>query len=323
MELQDKKYRILDIFFRLLKGEFVSVKQLADEYAVSGKTVSRDLNEIKAYLSENGYRVANTQIEYSHKEKAYYLSMDDFLSSKELLVLIEILISSRSLPKERMMEIIDKLESFTLSKDKKLIKDLILKEKYHYKPVGKDCKNTIDNVWSVSRAIQNQQMITISYYKMDRTIINRKIRPHSIIFSDYYFYLIGSHKVDNEYVNRFYRVDRITDIIKHKEKYSVDYSKRLDEGELKNQIQYMWPGRNMDILFEFNGPSVQAILDKIPESEIVKREGNKYTIKAKVYGDGIKMFLLSQGAWVKILEPAELADKMKTEIENMLKLYNK
>ena len=70
MELQDKKYRILDIFFRLLKGEFVSVKQLANEYAVSGKTVSRDLNEIKAYLSENGYRVGNTQIEYSHKEKA-------------------------------------------------------------------------------------------------------------------------------------------------------------------------------------------------------------------------------------------------------------
>ena len=28
MELQDKKYRILDIFFRLLKGEFVSSKEL-------------------------------------------------------------------------------------------------------------------------------------------------------------------------------------------------------------------------------------------------------------------------------------------------------
>ena len=96
MELQDKKYRILDIFFRLLKGEFVSVRQLADEYSVSGKTVSRDINEIRAYLSENEYRNGNAQIEYSHREKAYYLSMDDFLSSKELLVLIEILIASRS-----------------------------------------------------------------------------------------------------------------------------------------------------------------------------------------------------------------------------------
>ena len=81
MELQDKKYRILDIFFRLLKGEFVSVRQLANEYYVSGKTVSRDINEIRAYLSENEYRNGNAQIEYSHREKAYYLSMDDFLSS--------------------------------------------------------------------------------------------------------------------------------------------------------------------------------------------------------------------------------------------------
>lgn len=84
MELPDKKYRILDIFFRLLRGEFVSVKQLADEYSVTGKTVSRDINEIKSYLSENGFRNKNAQIIYSHKERAYYLSMDDFLSSKEL-----------------------------------------------------------------------------------------------------------------------------------------------------------------------------------------------------------------------------------------------
>lgn len=221
-----------------------------------------------------------------------------------------------------MEEIIDKLEGFTLTKDKKLIQDLILKEKHHYKPVGNDCKNIIDNIWSVSRAIQNQQVITISYYKMDRTIINRKVRPLSIVFSDYYFYLIASHKVGEEYVNRFYRIDRITDIIKHKENFSVEYSERLDEGKLKNEIQYMWPGRNMDILFEFSGPSVQAVLDKIPQSEIVKRDGNKYTIKAKVYGDGIKMFLLSQGSWVKVLEPVELGEKMKSEIAKMAKLYD-
>ena len=55
-----QKNRILDIFFRLLRGEFVSVKQLADEYSVTGKTVSRDINEIKSYLSENGFRNKKT-----------------------------------------------------------------------------------------------------------------------------------------------------------------------------------------------------------------------------------------------------------------------
>lgn len=36
-------------------------------------------------MSENGFRNKNAQIIYSHKERTYYLSMDDFLSSKELL----------------------------------------------------------------------------------------------------------------------------------------------------------------------------------------------------------------------------------------------
>ena len=71
MELQDKKYRILDIFFRLLKGEFVSVRQLADEYSVSGKTVSRDINEIRAYLSENEYRNGNAHTVFRQRTACY------------------------------------------------------------------------------------------------------------------------------------------------------------------------------------------------------------------------------------------------------------
>ena len=35
-------------------------------------------------MSENGFRNKNAQIIYSNKERTYYLSMDDFLPSKEL-----------------------------------------------------------------------------------------------------------------------------------------------------------------------------------------------------------------------------------------------
>lgn len=319
----NKKNRMLDIFFRLLKGEFVSVKQLANEYAISSKSVSRDMNEIKTYLSENRDRMSNIDIVYSHKEKAYYLSIEDFLLSKELLAIVKILIASRSLQKDNMIPIINKLENFTSPEDKKIIHDIILKEMYHFKPVGTDCDNVIDHVWAISRAINKQQEITITYYKMDRTIITRKVRPLSIVFSDYYFYLIASHKLEGEYVNRFYRIDRISKIVKHKENFRLNYRDRFDEGKLKNEIQYMWPGYDMTVLFEFTGPSVQAVLDKLPESEIVKQEGNKYTIKACVYGNGIRMFLLSQGEWVKVLEPKEFAYDIKSEIERMYQLYNK
>ena len=35
----------------------------------------------------------------------------------------------------------------------------------------------------------------------------------------------------------------------------------------------------------------------------------------------IKMYLLSQGSWVKVLAPQEFVDEMKTEIEKMKKMY--
>ena len=42
--------RVLDIFYRILKGEDISVSRIASEYDVSNKSISRDINEIKNFL---------------------------------------------------------------------------------------------------------------------------------------------------------------------------------------------------------------------------------------------------------------------------------
>ena len=83
----------------------------------------------------------------------------------------------------------------------------------------------------------------------------------------------------------------------------------------------MWPGKLRTIRFEFSGPSVQAVLDKLPTAKIIERSGGKYTLEAEVYGDGIKMWLLSQGGWVKVTAPAEFVEEMKKESIILYKLY--
>ena len=84
----------------------------------------------------------------------------------------------------------------------------------------------------------------------------------------------------------------------------------------------MWPGKLRKITFEFSGPSVQAILDKLPTARIIERFGNnKFLIEAETYGDGIKMWLLSQGAWVKVVSSSELMEEMREEVERLLKYY--
>lgn len=83
----------------------------------------------------------------------------------------------------------------------------------------------------------------------------------------------------------------------------------------------MWPGELRTIRFEFTGPSVQAVLDKLPTAKIIERSSGKYLIEAEVYGDGIKMWLLSQCSWVKVTEPEEFVEELKTELKKMMLAY--
>lgn len=84
----------------------------------------------------------------------------------------------------------------------------------------------------------------------------------------------------------------------------------------------MWHGKLRTIRFEFSGPSVRSALDKLPTAKIIERlAGNKYLIEAEVYGDGIKMWLLNQGSWVKVVAPDEYVEEIKTELETMLVAY--
>ncbi|MEG0835721.1 MAG: WYL domain-containing protein, partial [Christensenellaceae bacterium] len=54
--------------------------------------------------------------------------------------------------------------------------------------------------------------------------------------------------------------------------------------------------------FTYSGPSIEAVLDRLPTAEITKEDNGVYTLRAEVYGDGIDMWLRSQGEKVKILE---------------------
>ena len=74
----------------------------------------------------------------------------------------------------------------------------------------------------------------------------------------------------------------------------------------------MFPGNVMKITFEFTGPSVQAVLDRLPTAKVIEKDGNKSIITAEVnYGRGIIMYLLSQGNWVVVPTAGSWWDDMK------------
>ena len=169
---------------------------------------------------------------------------------------------------------------------------------------------------------QSHQCLLMCSYDKDRKWVTHRLRPASVMFTDYYFYLIAfltEGKTEKPY---YFRIDRIRQITVHRKKFATEATPAFDEGLLRQRSLFMFPGKLQTIRFEFTGPSVQAVLDKIPTAKIIEREGRKYLIEAEVYGKGIKMWLLSQGAWVKVIAPKDFAEEIKAEIQQMVELYS-
>lgn len=318
-----KTDRVIELFFRAIKGESLSPQKLADEYHVSTRSITRDINNLKIFLSEHMDILGYSELEYSSVYHCYSLKMEHFLTNKELVSIAKVLIGSRAFNHQELLEIMKKLKQNTTSADRTKLDALIRRELYHYNEVGSDCKSVIDQVFKLTECIEMHSIITITYFKMNRSQVKRKIKPVSILFSEYYFYLIA-YKCDTDAPDTpvYFRIDRITEITVHRETYVLTKAQNVDEGLLRQKSQFMWPGPTRRIRFEFSGPSVQAVLDRIPTAKIIDQVGNKSIIEAEVFGSGIKMFLLSQGAWVKVLAPQEFVHEMKEELRKMTALYD-
>lgn len=318
----EKNGRILAIFLRGMRGERLTVSGLANEYGVSAKSISRDISEIRCFLAENRELCGHAELNYSRSDKCYTLRIDEFLRDSELLAVIKVLIGSRAFSKQELLEIIGKLRSFTSTRDKALLDSLIAKEKYHYCEVRHDCgEGIVEMLWKLAADIRSRTEITITYYKMNRDRVVRTIRPVSIMFSEYYFYLIA-YRTDCPGMPVYFRADRITSVVEHRTHFELDRSMDFDEGALRRKIQFMFPGVCRTIRFEFSGPSLQAVLDRLPTAVVLEMHGKTALVEAEVYGTGIMMYLLSQGSWVKVISPADFVEEYRAELAKMTAMYD-
>ncbi len=315
-----KQDRVLEIFFRGLHGEDISVKQLAAEYGISTKSISRDINDLKAFLADHRELVGNAELEYSNRDKCYRLYMEEFLTDKELFALVEVLIGARAFSKQELLVLVEKMRRFTTPENRSRLNELIRKEMYRYPEVMHDCESVQEVLWQLIGCITDKREITIEYYRMDRKWVTHRLRPASVMFTDYYFYLIA-FDTDNLERPIYFRVDRIKHITCHRKSVTNAPSAEFDEGLLRQRSLFMMPGKLQTIRFEFYGTAIQAVLDKLPTARVIERNRGVYTVEAEVYGDGIKMWLLSQGKRIKVTAPADFVEEIKSEIAEMSRYY--
>lgn len=99
-----------------------------------------------------------------------------------------------------------------------------------------------------------------------------------------------------------FRVDRIAGLRITSQHFNIPYREKFNDGDFRKRVQFMYSGELRRVKFEFSGPSLEAVLDRLPTAEVIAVKDGVYTIKAEAYGPGIDIWLRTQGDMVKIIE---------------------
>lgn len=314
-ESKDKIERVLGMYSKLMNGYIVNKAEEAQIYGVNERSIQRDIEDIRGYMdtasTEDG--IINTVI-YDRNAKGYRLEQiyEMKLSNSEILAICKILLDSRAFTKKEMTKLISRLVECCVPKvNRKEVNDLIKNEEYHYIEL-QHRSEFVDKMWDIGKAIREHNFVDIEYQRTkDKALVKRRIKPVSIMFSEYYFYITAF--IDNEEIKAdfdvlddsyptIYRIDRIKKYKILPDKFNIPYANRFEEGEFRKRIQFMYGGKLQRVRFNYSGNSVEAVLDRLPTAKIENEKEGVYTITAEVFGKGIEMWLRSQGDMVNNIE---------------------
>lgn len=315
MVKRDKAFRMLSMYDRLSKGQVLFKSEEADRFGVNEKSIQRDIEEIREYLAEQTVQTGNRKrLIYDYGQNGYRIRQSEcsMLSNEEVLAVTKILLDSRAFPKEEMMSILDRLTACCIPyENQKLAGELIANEKIHYIEL-RHKKSFLKTMWEIGTAIQKNRYIEIAYERgSDYKVVERKVQPLAIMFSEYYFYLAAHiENIDreaefenaNDKFPTIYRIDRIRSLKVLKEQFQIPYRNRFEEGEYRKRIQFMQGGRMQRTKFWYRGANAEAVLDRLPTAQILKEEDGRFLITAETFGKGIDMWLRSQGDLIEVVQ---------------------
>ena len=309
-----KMERTLYIYTQLLNGNIVKKSYLANRFNVNERSIQRDIDDIRCFLnlqtSETG--MVNSVI-YDYKEKGYKLESTSSLklTNPEILAISKILLDSRAFTKREMELLMDKLVDCCVPRENRdLVKSHINNEEFHY--IEPQHKNEfLDKLWKIANAIFECRYIEVTYTRLkERKTVVRKLQPLAIMFSEYYFYMaafIDSEEtrkdfdVINDSFPTIYRIDRIKNLKVLDERFHIPYQNKFQEGEFRKRIQFMFGGKLRKVKFKYTGLSIESVLDRLPTAKILDEVEGGYVIEAEVFGDGIDMWLRSQGNNIELI----------------------
>ncbi len=311
--------RVLMLFCRLMRRERLNKQNIAMEYQITGRSVNRDfliIREVLAELREGG------ELIFDRSDESYYFSQPSpvGMDSMDVMAFLKVLLGARAFRQDEVRRLVDSIRSLLPEKESRELFRAIEDDLASYvAPLHQ--KSLVKMQWDLSRCIAERRKILLNYTRHDDKMIQRKVLPVQIVFSEFYFYLVAFRLDENYDYPAFFRLDRIDSFELLGKLREPMQETRFRFGEMRPAVPFMYGGKLETITFRCKKFSMEAILDRIMDYQIIKEKGDDAWVVANTFDEGFLRWAAMQGTAVEILRPKRLRNKMVERCKEILKMY--
>ena len=293
--------RLFKILYYLLKNGTTPVKELAEIFEVSTRTIHRDIDS----LSSAGIPICTSR----GRHGGVYI-MNNFILDKSVFSAEE---------KDQILTAINDF-SFILDED---TNDLLNKlsaifntnvrnwievdlSNWRYNKPSQDIFN------SIKFAILDKKIISFEYFNKDESTY-RKIEPIKLLFKSYNWYIYGFCLFRNDY--RLFKLSRINHLEVLEDKFErCDETSSIVDNAFYNQ-------NLVPVKLMFDKSISYRVFDEFDKSEIEIDDEYLIVNTNLPSNDYLFSYLLSFGSNVELLEPYDLREEFKKVIKEISKKY--
>lgn len=190
----DKTTRVLMLYNRLLQGEYIDKESFSIEHSINGRTFDRDIEAIRLFLSDT-YSI--DEVVYDTEKKSYYMTGQRIkpMDRMEAVVILKILLSSKSLRKDEMDGLISSILSVVKKSDHHILYDYLGNEHCQYS--SKETKAIIKMIVDLYSVITSGIDIELCMDSFEKHIERKKVSPLDIVWQDAMFYIVCADPLSN------------------------------------------------------------------------------------------------------------------------------
>lgn len=298
----------------LLQEEIAEKLELEYGIVLERKAISRNIK----LLCEAGYEIESTRA-------GSWLDAREF-EDAELRMLIDGVLSSKYITAAHSRDLIDKLCKMSNTYFRSHVGHVFSVNDWS----KTDNQALFYNIELIDDALNRRVQLKFDYNKYDvdkklhKSSTNR-VTPYQLILHNQRYYLMAYNEHWKGMV--FYRVDHITNMVVDERGATPltaveGFKGGIDYKMLASAFPYMYTDKPQNIEFIANKSIVDQIIDWFgTDVKFVNRDADTVTVSLKASLNAMEYWAMQYSKHVKITRPAELIDRIRTNLVEAAKIY--